>query len=406
MLKIDDHPYSPTLVHRITLLGGLIDSAEAAALALQAAGEIEIASRTVQKLVTQVGQQLTAERDRQAEQYVQQPLPRVATSSSPPIDLAAIFLDGGRIRTRTPDCGPGVHQPHWRETKNAGFHRMQSSSHAADPQPELPDCFCNQAYVQKLVLGLKKAKQPQQELIDRNQDQPAQPTLSEQPESPAWQPQTLVRTCLSSLADSDAFGPLMAAEADARGFFAATKRAFLGDGQAYNWTIQRSWFPTFTPIVDFVHVVEYLYEAAQAVHQDVASRWQQYVNWASACWQGRAEQVLDDLARSMATADAETAERLRTTHTYLSNNRARMNYAQYRREGLPMTSSLAESLVKQVSKRVKGTEKFWNHGPSGEAILQIRAAVLSQDGRLATWIRTRPISCYASCCRQAPSIAT
>ena len=30
-----------------------------------------------------------------------------------------------------------------------------------------------------------------------------------------------------------------AAEADAHGFFAAGKQAFLGDGQAYNWTIQQ-----------------------------------------------------------------------------------------------------------------------------------------------------------------------
>jgi len=51
---------------------------------------------------------------------------------------------------------------------------------------------------------------------------------------------------------------------------------------------------------------------------------------------------------------------------------------------LPVTSSLAESLVKQMNKRVKGTEKFWNDGASGEAILQLRAAVISDDARLAT----------------------
>jgi hypothetical protein len=42
----------------------------------------------------------------------------------------------------------------------------------------------------------------------------------------------------------------MAAEADARGFYAAPKRAYLGDGQGYNWTIQQRHFPTFTPIAD------------------------------------------------------------------------------------------------------------------------------------------------------------
>jgi len=62
--------------------------------------------------------------------------------------------------------------------------------------------------------------------------------------------------------------------------------------------------------------------------------------------------------------------------TYFTNNRSRMDYPGYRREGLPVTGSPAESLVKPIKRRVKGAEKFWNDGPSGEAILQLRAAVL------------------------------
>ena len=86
------------------------------------------------------------------------PLPRQPTSVDVQPDLAAVFFDGGRMRTREPDQGRGVHQPHWRETKNAGFHRMKSQSFSEDPQPELPDCFRNEAYVEKLVKGLKNLK--------------------------------------------------------------------------------------------------------------------------------------------------------------------------------------------------------------------------------------------------------
>jgi len=50
-----------------------------------------------------------------------------------------------------------------------------------------------------------------------------------------------------------------------------------------------------------------------------------------------------------------------------------------------------ESLVKQVNLRVKGTEMFWNDAEKGgESILQIRAAVLSEDGRLDTFLENRP----------------
>ena len=91
-----------------------------------------------------------------------------------------------------------------------------------------------------------------------------------------------------------------------------------------------------------------------------------------------------------------------STITYLNNNRSRMDYPTYRRQGLPVTSSLAESLVKQIGKRVKGTEMFWDDGASGEAILQLRAAVISDGTPLAAFIATRPISPFSPRCRSAP----
>jgi hypothetical protein len=406
VLKIDAHGYSPTLLERILLMAGTADSCAAAAAALEVVGEIEISARTVNQLGAEFGGQLAEQRDRRTQAYRERPLPRVAAGVDPPVPLAAVFCDGGRMRTRAAGGGHGVHQPHWRETKNAALHRMQSQSHEVDPQPELPECFRTQAYVEKLVLGLKKAKNPQAALLPAAREDQPLPAAAEPEESTAWQPKTLLRTCVSSLATSDEFGPHMAAEADARGFFAADKRAFVGDGQGYNWTIHRQWFASFTPIADFIHVIEYLYEAAKALHGDPASRWQRYAQWARACWQGDVEPTIAALVAASSTAgEAEAREALHRTATYLTNNRSRMDYPRYRREGLPVTSSLAESLVKQISQRVKGTEKFWDDGPRGEAILQIRAAVVSQDGRLARFLRDRPISPYSPRCRN-PALAT
>ena len=75
---------------------------------------------------------------------------------------------------------------------------------------------------------------------------------------------------------------------------------------------------------------------------------------------------------------------------YLENNRSRMNYPEYRRAGLPVTTAWMESLVKQINDRVKGTEMFWNNPEGAEAILQVRAAALSDDDRLGKYLRTRP----------------
>ena len=79
-----------------------------------------------------------------------------------------------------------------------------------------------------------------------------------------------------------------------------------------------------------------------------------------------------------------------TAVRYLNNNRKRMDYPRYRRMGLPVTSSPMESLIKQINYRVKGTEMFWNDPDGAEAILQVRAATLSDDDRLDGYLRRRP----------------
>lgn len=56
---------------------------------------------------------------------------------------------------------------------------------------------------------------------------------------------------------------------------------------------------------------------------------------------------------------------------------------------MPITSAMVESPIKQVSRRVKGTEKFWDR-EGLEAVLQVRAAYLSDDGRAEAHAAKRP----------------
>ena len=138
------------------------------------------------------------------------------------------------------------------------------------------------------------------------------------------------------------------------------------------------------------------------------------MEWATACWKGEVAKVIADLhvwqsrigilSEGEKVPEGDPRKIIHSVTTYLTNNCGRMDYPRYRRQGLPVTSSLAESLVKQISKRVKGTEKFWNDGPSGEAILQLRAAVISDGDRLQQWICNRPISPFSPRCRPAPLV--
>jgi hypothetical protein len=64
-----------------------------------------------------------------------------------------------------------------------------------------------------------------------------------------------------------------------------------------------------------------------------------------------------------------------------------------------VTSSLVESLVGEFNARVKGKDKPWGRPEGAEAILPLRAAVRSEEDRLARFFANRPGSPY----RRRPS---
>jgi hypothetical protein len=58
--------------------------------------------------------------------------------------------------------------------------------------------------------------------------------------------------------------------------------------------------------------------------------------------------------------------------------------------GLPISSALVKRVVEQMNRRITGTEKVGKEG-GAEAVLQVRAAYVSEDGRADRyWSRPRP----------------
>jgi hypothetical protein len=358
--------------------------------------DVEISVRHVQRIAAEIGGELAQERDHKTALQRRRELPaRVAT----PPEVVAVEVDGGRLRTREVNCGPGVHQHQNKEEKIACLVSLKSVVQEHDPQPEPPPSFLQPRRVQRLVQEMQglSGDKPQEEPGQEDASAPAPPPgLQQQTHAP----QRRVRTCVASMADSHAFGPMMAAEAQERDFYKAKQRAFLADGAAYNWWIQRTYFPDFEAINDFLHVLCYLYLAAWGVGCDEAERWSIYVNWLWACWQGRVKEVIEELQVWQGRVgqppegeelDAKDPRRLvAEALSYLRNNQSRMDYPRYRQQGLPITSSLVESLVGEFNARVKSREKFWNRPEGAEAILQLRAAVLSEDDRLVRFFEQRP----------------
>jgi hypothetical protein len=212
-------------------------------------------------------------------------------------------------------------------------------------------------------------------------------------------PRRVLRTAVSSMACSEQFGPMMQREAERRRFFDASLRAFVGDGLNWNWSIWKKHFPTFVPILDFIHAIHYVFGAAMCMGPTETQGWATYVQFITLCWEGRVDAVIAILTDACGqrgidldhgVSDDDPNKPLTDAVRYLSNNRTRMDYPRYRRLGLPVTSSPMESLIKQINTRVKGTEMFWDDPDGAEAILHVRAAALSEDGRLDRYLAKRP----------------
>jgi hypothetical protein len=247
------------------------------------------------------------------------------------------------------------------------------------------------------------ASKPTNQPVEVTDSKPSSQVGSDEPEEKvAWPPKRTQRSCVASMVKSQTFGMILAAEAYARNFFSAADRAFLGDGLAYNWRIQEKWFKDFIPILDFIHALSYVYMTSKACSQTSDESWERYVRWMTACWQGRVDAVLVEmrqeqqkLQQRLGEADGKLSssdprEVVRRSVNYLQNNASRMNYPTYRQRGLVVTTASVESLVKEFNSRVKGTEKFWNNPQEAEGILQVRAAILSQDDRLGDYLDNRP----------------
>lgn len=391
-LKLEGRQYDSQLLELIVTAGASCKSYKIAAKLVNKFLSVGISPKQVSELTTLIGDELTVIRDERTAAWQNRDLSKPKTVADPPPQLACVQLDGGRIQTRGVGLGHGVFQPHWRENKNAGFHRMASESFITDPHPDLPGCFSSRKNMGKLLSGLTE---PTETPNRETQDQTWRPDVS-------WRPKPLFRSCLSSLCGSDEFGPMMAAEADRRGFFTATRRAFLADGLNYNWTVQREHFPSFVPILDFIHPIERLHHTSQAIVPNRDAAWKQTVEWIEECWKGHVEDVIGILKTKQVVIGPPVPESdendprriLEETIGYLTNNVERMKYPVYRQQGLPITSCLIESQVKEMNQRIKGSEKFWNDGAEAEAILQVTAALLGDEDQLHCHFQARSGSPY------------
>ena len=363
------------VLQKVVWAGANNSSYPLATEALRQLAEVELSPKQVRRLVGQVGRARLAERDEAVEQLRAMTLPkrRAGNRAVEPPPLAVISMDGGRYQRRDNFRKKPTRQKrgkHWRETKVGCLLSMDSKVHQSDPAPEFPEWLATSKAVAELAKIAEKAAAD-----EASSD--AEPSVLPDATEGYEPPKLLSREVLASGAEAGEFGWQLEARAWQLGFAAAQRQAFVADGLAVNWTIQRRHFPRATPILDLMHALSYACSAAAAV----AASYRQWAEW---IWQGNVAAVIAALTLEQqrlglppkdAAAD-DPRECVNRALTYYTNNQQRMAYPQYRQQGLPLTSSHMESTVKQLNQRIKGTEKFWRLD-SGEAVLQLRADTLS-----------------------------
>jgi hypothetical protein len=403
-LGIDRSPYSPSLQRKIVYAGASHGSFEQGQQALQALAEVEVSTKQVERLTQQIGRERVVERNAAVAAF--EALPLADKHQTPPEaprpEVAVVMVDGGRLQilergslTATEDdepVPPGRESgKHWREDKAALLLTVASETAASDPCPQIPKTFIDPTRILKLAreihtvpAGLDGVADPEPEKT------PGDETATTDYEAPTIQ----TRQVAASRRRWPDFAPLVAQAARTAGLLGASRRAFVADGSDNNWAIQRRFFGSWTAIIDFIHVLSYVFAAATA-GRIFAEGWRVYVRWITWLWQGQAEEIVAELAQRQRELgapqpdDGETHPRRLVAEalTYLQNHKDKMRYDTYRCQGLPITSSHMESLMKQINQRVKGTEKFWCE-EGAEAILQLRADLLSDDQPLdAFWER-------------------
>jgi hypothetical protein len=165
------------------------------------------------------------------------------------------------------------------------------------------------------------------------------------------------------------------------------KRVLLADGAKPNWRllseIDQACGPPAQPgveIVDFYHACDHLKEGCDAAWGESTPRskaeFERLKILLKEDDQG-ADRVIRVLRYHYGRARRRKRERLRTQLTYFRNQRDRMHYAQYLREGLPIASGVIEATCKTlVTQRMKQSGMAWTI-PGGQAILTLRSLIQS-----------------------------
>lgn len=173
------------------------------------------------------------------------------------------------------------------------------------------------------------------------------------------------------LGSKEAFKPALWALAVQHDLPTARNRSVVADGALWIWDVAEDVCPDGAQVVDWFHAVEHLSEAAHALYPDdknIHKRKSWLKTHKDRLYMGRIHEITAALHRR---DRADLA-------LYFERHQRRMQYLEFRENGLPIGSGTVESGVKQYKQRLCGTGMRWN-SDCAQRMLVIRSASLSDE---------------------------
>jgi hypothetical protein len=386
--------YSPSVLRKIEYAGGNSSSFKQASEFLQRLAGLSVDPKHVARITERLGAERLAQREEDVRRFKDGKLkPRYQNAPG----VAVVEVDAGKCQLRDEGASPGVHGSHWGDTKVANLLSFPAPELLQDYQPDPPAAFLDKTRVPQLCAEMEKIRReappaPSKKSPHRGKETPVA-------RRKRMSPCPLMRTTVATTGNVDAFGYLVATEAHLRNFHEAKTSAVIGDGGNWIGPLADLHFPDSHQILDFLHLLVHLYAASISAYRNQPARsWPLYVSLLTHAWRGQTKDLREELDRHAArigkpltdTPEDDPRSVLARVVKYVRDNESRMKYPEYRRLGLPITSSLVESLIKQFNQRIKGSEKFWCRSRV-EGVLQVRGAYLSEDDRADRHFAQRPL---------------
>ena len=162
-------------------------------------------------------------------------------------------------------------------------------------------------------------------------------------------------------------------EAQRRGFDQAQRPVVLGDGAKWIWNLAHEHFPGAIQIVDLFHAKGHLWAVAKAIYGAGSDLGE---TWAKQRRDELDEGKLDAVLRALAV-HAEHNEEARKCLDYLTRNRERMRYPEFRAAGLCTSTGVVEAGCKvAIGTRCKRAGMHWTVA-GADAIIALRCCKLS-----------------------------